>query len=294
MEIRDVEVIREQFSASDAKRDLGLRTPDNIQRYDNIAYDVHGDLNTLDVYHQKDVHTAMPTIVNIHGGGWIYGSKEVYQFYCMDLAQRGFTVVNFSYRLAPEDPWPAALVDINSVFTWICEHAKEYCIDLNNVFIVGDSAGAQLTSQYVTLLTNKEFQRFYEFEMPTGDIHIRAVGLNCGFYDVKKYIQEGKEGCVYTYLGDRLEEAIPAMDTIKYITKDFPPAFIMTAHCDFLKDHAEPMYKTLTKLGIPCEYKVYGSPDRDDIAHVFHVNIKLEEAKECNDDECNFFKQFIG
>ena len=56
----------------------------------------------LDVYRQKDATGKLPVIVSVHGGGWVYGDKERYQFYCMDLAERGFAVVNFSYRLAPE------------------------------------------------------------------------------------------------------------------------------------------------------------------------------------------------
>lgn len=61
----------------------------------------------------------LPVIVSVHGGGWVFGSKEGYQFYCMSLAQLGFTIVNFSYRLAPEFPFPANIEDINSVMSWV-------------------------------------------------------------------------------------------------------------------------------------------------------------------------------
>ena len=293
MNLNDPKVFRKLAGECDAKRDEWLTTPYDIKRYDNISYGVHGKLNLLDIYHKKDVTDCQQTIISIHGGGWVYGSKDVYQFYCMDLAQRGFTVVNFSYRLAPENPYPAALEDINDVFNWVADHAKEYKIDLNNLFVVGDSAGAQFASQYIAMLTNYEFQKFYDFKVPSDKIKIKASALNCGVYDFKKYVETSEDSLILAYLGKDAKSKVQALDTMKYITKDFPPAYVMTAYNDFLKDHAKPMYDELVKLGVPCEYKIYGDKDEETIAHVFHLNIRIPEAKQCNDAECEFFRKFI-
>ena len=93
--------IRKMFGEGDAKRDAGLKTPDDIIRYDDIRYGTEDDkLQMLDVYRPKGISGKLPVIMSVHGGGWVYGDKEVYQFYCMSLAQRGFAVVNYSYRLA--------------------------------------------------------------------------------------------------------------------------------------------------------------------------------------------------
>ena len=89
------------FNQGDKKRDKGLQTPLDIERKDNLSYGPYGKSNLLDVYYLKENAGKLPVIVNVHGGGWVYGTKEVYQFYCMSLAQRGFAVVNFNYRLAP-------------------------------------------------------------------------------------------------------------------------------------------------------------------------------------------------
>lgn len=102
--------------------------------------------NSLDVYRPKatNIEEKLPVIVSVHGGGWVYGDKEGYQYYCMSLAQRGFAVVNFSYRLAPESKFPASIIDTNLVFGWILDHAEEYGFDTENIFAVGDSAGAHM------------------------------------------------------------------------------------------------------------------------------------------------------
>ncbi|MFR5151238.1 MAG: carboxylesterase family protein [Ruminococcus sp.] len=62
-----------------------------------------GRCRELDVYRPKQAQGEdLPVIISVHGGAWMYGDKERYQYYCMSLAQRGFAVVNFTYRLAHE------------------------------------------------------------------------------------------------------------------------------------------------------------------------------------------------
>lgn len=293
-----VQDIRTNWAISDAKRDEGLTTPENMVRHDNISYGPYGEWNLLDIYYTNDTESCRPAIVNVHGGAWVYGNKEIYQFYCMELAKRGFTVVNFNYRLAPENKYPAALEDINQVFCFLKEHGKEYYVDINNLFVVGDSAGAQLTSQYLTVFTNPEFAGLFDFVTP--DVKIRAAALNCGLYDAKKCAEFQLDAPLLEYTGKEMlakdykgKYTMESLDTIKYMTSDFPPSFVMSAYHDFLFKNAEPMYQHLQSLGVPSELKIYGSKEQEEIAHVFHVNCKLEEAKKCNDDECSFFKKFI-
>ena len=136
--VRISDIIRAEFAEGDNKRDAGLKTPENIVRYDDIIYGTESKWQKLDVYRPKDATGKLPVIVSVHGGGWVYGDKERYQFYCMDLAERGFAVVNFSYRLAPEYKFPASLEDTNFVFTWVLENAETYRLDTEKLFAVGD------------------------------------------------------------------------------------------------------------------------------------------------------------
>lgn len=292
-----VKKIRTEWAINDAKRDEGLKTPDNIKRFDNISYGPYGEANLLGIYTLKDVNSIQPTIVNIHGGGWVYGSKEIYQFYCMSLAQRGFTVVNINYRLAPENRFPAAVYDINTVMEWIVAEGAQYFIDKDKLVLVGDSAGGQLVSHYATVYSNKSFASLFDFKIP--DITIKAVGLNCGAYDGKKMAKAtNKRDEYFLEYVDGIDkpvnaETVKKVDALGNITAAFPPAFVMSCVNDFLVTGAEPMYLLLKGKGIPCEMKIYGTKEEKEIAHVFHVNIKLAEATKCNDDECAFFRRFI-
>lgn len=286
------EEIRVQYGEMDKKRDEGLTTPSDILRFNDISYGSDPVWNKLDVYYKKGTSENLPVIVSVHGGGWVYGDKDVYQYYTMHLAQMGFTVVNFSYRLAPEHLYPAALEDVNSVFLWMERQAEQYRIDLQRVFIVGDSAGAQIASQYLAILTNEAYAELFGFSLPR-KLRVRAAALNCGVYDVRKYVNETKNAPIKQYLPEEEQNAFHTADTIQAFTDRFPPAFIMTSHYDFLKQWAEPFYQLLRSKGVPCEYHLYGAPEKKEIGHVFHLNIRTEEAQLCNTEECRFFRKFL-
>ncbi len=293
MDMNDPLVVRNMMHQGDEVRDAGLTTPDNIVRYDDIQYGEDEKWNKLDVYHLEGVSSPQPTIVSIHGGGWVYGDKERYQYYCMNLAQRGFTVVNFTYRLAPEFRFPSPIIDTNNVFSWIGENAEKYNIDKNNLFVVGDSAGGQLGSQYLALFTNEEFRKLFDIEFPVDKVKIKGAALNCGAYYFKEQIMSGQSGFLTAYIDKDDETQMKQIDTLKYITDKFPPTFVMTSSKDFLRDQGQPFADLLKSHGVPCEFKLYGRDDEEQYQHVFHCNIKTEEAKVCNDDECDFFKSLL-
>ena len=127
-------MVRTIFKRGDDKRDAGCTTPEDVRRFDDIVYGLNPRWNRLDVYRPKDAEGLLPVIVSVHGGGWVYGDKERYQYYCMSLAQQGFAVVNFTYRLAPEYKFPAPVEDTNQVFTWLLTHADTYGFDIGNIF----------------------------------------------------------------------------------------------------------------------------------------------------------------
>lgn len=283
------------FSKGDKKRDKGLQTPANVERKDNLSYGPHGKWNLLDVYFPKGAQGKLPVIVNIHGGGWVYGTKEVYQFYCMSLAQRGFAVVNFNYRLAPASKFPAPLEDLNQVIHWIFEHAAEHPFDLEHIFFVGDSAGAHLSALYTCLCTNPDYARMFTIKQPAGFIP-KAVALNCGMYDIRNLAKENAQGInklLQDFLGKKhTQDDLDKINVCSFVTKDFPPTYLMTADNDFLKPQAPYMKEKLEEFQINHQYKLYGVGNKE-IMHVFHCNIRLPEATLCNDEECNFFTSMV-
>ena len=278
-------------SKADKKRDATIPLPENITQCRNIAYGERRQEHLMDVYYPNGTTTPLPTIVSIHGGGYVYGSKELYRRYGMDMAKRGFAFVNFNYRLAPKWKFPAPLHDTNAVMHWICRNANRYHLDPNRIILVGDSAGAQLASQYAAMVTNPQYAKLFQINIPK--ITVRCLGLNCGFYDSAANAAAPRKGINLDYLGKELSAEDPRLDVLSAITDAYPPAYITTACHDFLRANAQPMHQLLTDKGIPAAWKCYGNEMDKAIGHVFHVNIALPEAKQCNDDAAAFFREFV-
>ena len=268
-----------------------MRIPDDIERRTDISYGIHGMWNLLDVYYLKGTSKPLPTIINVHGGGYVYGTKEIYKFYCMNLAQRGFTVVNFNYRLVPEIVFPTPVVETNEVMEWVCKNAGDYFIDLDNIIFIGDSAGAQIASQYCAIVTNPEYAQIFELTVPS--FKIKAVALNCGMYDKLHEITGPLSGLLKDYFGKDMQKHGDKINVLKYINEHYPPAFIMSANNDILLPYARPMFEYLEKKGIKCVFEIYGTKKQKDIGHVFHLNINTEIARKCNDAQCDFFRKFV-
>lgn len=278
---------------SDKKRDASLAFPEEVEAIRNINYAKNHDIyNNLDVYFPKGTSGELPVIVSYHGGGYVYGTKEIYQYYGAYLASKGFVFVNFNYHLAPKYKYPTQLTEANMVFQWIVENGEKYHMDTNNVFVVGDSAGAQMISQYMAIYSNKEYASLFPFEVPKG-FCIRAAGLNCGLYSLPAGSTENLDrftrDLMKDYMGKNIEKYAAMNDVLGNITSDYPPCYIMTAEYDFLKNNAKPMCDFLHSRGVEAQWKCYGTPEQNYMAHVCHVNMNLEEAKEINDDEVEFF-----
>ena len=272
----------------DAKRNAGLVTPEGVERFDNLRYGDHRTRNILDVYRPKSKQGKLPVIFSIHGGGWVYGNKDIMQFYCMSLAEMGFAVVNFNYRLAPNHKHPSTLVDTNKVIKWILRHAEEYGFDTKNIFGVGDSVGATILGLYCAACTNSEYAIEVGIEPPSGFLP-RAIGLNCGLFTLERGKELLIDNCACEYLPNGgTDEEFRSLSLNEHINKHFPPCFILTSKGDFLGVQDEPFYQQIKALGVEAEYHCYGS-EYNPLGHVFHINIKLEEARRSNEDECDFF-----
>lgn len=287
-------IFRCKCAKSDRKRDAGLTTPSDVTRDDNIAYK---DGLLLDIYRPQTMTTGskLPVLISVHGGGWTYGNKEIYQYYCMSLVKYGFAVVNFNYRLAPRHKFPAAIEDTGSVMEWVMDNAAEFNLDTERIYMMGDSAGAQICGLYSSLLTNSEYlnhmREIYNININIRhEMRIRALLLNCG-----SYLTEGK---ITDYLKDYLpirqyrdsvEKLMQDASVIYQINANFPPCFVMTSNKDFLHDDAFKLTDVLDKYGVHYVRRVYGD-DSNPLYHVFHCNIKTQIANEVNREECEFLK----
>ncbi len=285
-----VKQARIEIKTSDDQRDAGLPlTIPEVERFDNIAYGPANPGHLLDIYLPKQRTNLLPIIINIHGGGWFYGTKETYQFYGMSLAKQGFGVVNFNYRLPPEAEFPDELADVDRAFHWVANHAIDYHLDTQNVFVVGDSAGGQMALQYLAVLTNATYRQLFGYQQPK--LKIRAAALNCSATFIDQLGFLGPTERAY-FTDDALQKHGDLMHTEQYLTTALPPLFLMTANQDFIRDCTVRLDGFLIAKQIDHEFHSYGT-EAEPRHHVFHCNIKDNLAQQCNQDELDFFKRYL-
>ena len=286
--------IRREFKEADDVRDAGLGTPDYVERFDDIVYGTADPkMQVLDVYRPKNAAgKKLPVIVSVHGGGWVYGDKERYQYYCMSLVQHGFAVVNFTYRLAPEYKFPAAIEDTNLVMQFVMEHSGKYGFDTDNIFAVGDSAGAHNLSIYAGICTNPKKAALLAFEVPE-HLKLKAIALNCGVYEINEEGSELDQLLMKEYLPDGGTGQEPELvNGLHTITENYPPTLYMTCAGDFLQEQVIKLQKVLIEHQVPQEFLYYGDKDTE-LGHVFHLNMRLDIAHRCNKEECGFFRRWM-
>jgi len=155
-----VAIIEYMFSKGDTAFDVALlrHVPPGISARINIAY---GDdpVERLDVFQPEGTDQALPTIVWVHGGAWIAGSKEAVANYLKVLAGNSYTTVGIEYSTGFGSVYPKPVEQVNEALAYLVSHAIELKIDPTRIILAGDSAGAQIAAQTALIITDPGYAK---------------------------------------------------------------------------------------------------------------------------------------
>ena len=286
---------------SDAKRIASQTPTPGISEIADIPYIDDGRReHVLDFYYRDQGDGTIPSaplIIDIHGGGWMYGYKEINKYYCYYLASKGFNVFSINYRLCPEVKFWDQVEDAFSAFGWIDEHGAEYNCDMKNVFICGDSAGGHIGAIAVTLFSRPDIREIYNVELPS--FSFNACGFVCGAFDVKLF-KELSLGWNYAkiILGDDFRTNkyanCTSISDVFYSAPDetvFPPIFMISSKEDFLGFLSVKFDKLLTENGREHVFRRLGKSPLHSLPHVFCItNPEYPESQIVNTEMLDFFK----
>jgi acetyl esterase/lipase len=153
----------------------------HVERVRNVTYsEGPGHRLRLDVYRHRDHPTGCPTLLQVHGGGWVVGSKNEQGLPLMlHLASQGWVCVSADYRLSPRATFPDPLVDLKHALRWIRQEGPAYGVDPDFVVVTGGSAGGHLAA-LVALTANEPM---YQPGFEDVDTSVRACVAFYGVYD---------------------------------------------------------------------------------------------------------------
>jgi acetyl esterase len=227
----------------------------------------------LRIYTPRPLATgeALPLVVHYHGAGWVGGDLDTHDAIARYYAKHADAVViSVDYRLAPEHPFPAAVDDAYAAAEWAAAHGRELGGDPARLVLTGDSAGGTLATVVCRLARERGGPaiRFQALLYPAvdlrGDVRYesrQAFGSGdyfLGTADINWFRQQ--------YLPDPDTDARdPRVSPI--VASDLsglPPALIVTAGFDPLRDEAKAYADRLSQAGVPVEYRCF-----DDTVHAF-------------------------
>ena len=161
-------------------RPFPMRHPE-VERIRDITFArVNGIDLKLDVYRPRHRPPNCPTLLQIHGGGWMVGSKNEQAIPLMlHLAARGWVCVTANYRLSPHATFPDHLIDCKRAVQWIHEHGAEYGADPDFIVVTGGSAGGHLATLMALTANEPEYQPGFE----SVDTTMAACVAFYGVYD---------------------------------------------------------------------------------------------------------------
>ena len=159
---------------------LRIRLPE-VERLQDVCYATIRNVDLrLDVYRHRSHPAQSPTLVQIHGGAWVIGTKDHQALPLMNhMAARGWTCISVGYRLSPAATFPEHLMDVKLALRWIRENGQRYGANPNFIVVTGGSAGGHLAALVALTANEPEFQTGFE----EVDTSVRGCVSFYGVYD---------------------------------------------------------------------------------------------------------------
>lgn len=210
----------------------------------------------LDLYQRRNAPSPVPVVVNIHGGGWVGGTKESNQMEILPYLALGFSVVNVEYRMARVALAPAAVEDCRLALRWVFKNAKAYNFDTSRVIITGGSAGGHLALMTGMLTPDAGFDAPKEWDQELMQLPVAAIVNWFGITDVKDLLSgENRQGYAVSWIGSQENGAKIAerVSPLSYVRTGLPPVFTIHGTKDQLVPyaHATRLHAALEKAGVP-------------------------------------------
>jgi acetyl esterase len=256
----------ESFSPEEARK-LAIEslktaggTPEPVRSIENLRIPGPDCEIPIRIY-TPDAPAPRPALVYFHGGGWVVCDLDTHDVVCTAIAHRaGAVVIAVDYRLAPEHKFPAAVTDSYAATAWVASNAKRLGIDPKRISVGGDSAGGNLAA-VVSLKSRDQDGPAIELQVmvyPVTDLSSFATPSYQEFGENHYLTKSEMEWFRDHYLRSMEDARDPHASPLLVLDlSGLPPALIITAECDPLRDEGEAYAKRLANDGVPVKYTCY-------------------------------------
>ncbi|WP_326835336.1 alpha/beta hydrolase [Amycolatopsis rhabdoformis] len=214
------------------------------------------------VYRPSRGSEPRPAVLHLHGGGFVTGGLDTDHAGAAALAEAvGAVVVSVDYRLAPEHPHPAAVVDCYAALVWLAETSDELGVDPARIAVVGRGAGGGLAAAVALLARDcgGPAPAFQALVSPALDDRLATESMRTSVDP-----RVGHERSWAAYLGDEaggpFVSSYAAPARVTDLTR-LPPAYVTASQFDAVRDEAQEYARRLAQANVPVELHLYPGVD---------------------------------
>ena len=257
----------------------------------------------LDItYPDENVDVRRPTMIYFHGGGFFGGSKcdgdplaeSDAASLLDDICSEGFNLVNIDYALVPEYHFPTPVIQANEAFLFLMDHAEEYHLNMEQIVIMGSSAGAIITSQIGSVITNPEYAALLGINPALKPEQVKALVIDDAPLAYDKFSLETKI-LVGNYVKGSIflsKEEVKKYNNTMWITEDYIPSVLLGS--EYYVDMRE-MDTALEDSGVEHELIDPLAEKNILMPHCFVANERVDEtAKDAYNRMIAFISQKVS
>ncbi|WP_028549627.1 alpha/beta hydrolase [Paenibacillus sp. UNC451MF] len=239
---------------------------ESVKKEDFQLQGPHGEFKVR--MYRPTEHNTLPVIMFYHGGGFVFNRIDDYDPMCSKLAAAtGYAIVSVDYHLAPEYTFPVPVDEALYAAEWVYENAESLRVNAEKMVVSGESVGANLAAVVA--------QQAHKNGLPTISYQILLCPLTdwAGAYESKQAYGSGYfltsellNYCANHYLNDDGDKTNPLASPLFGETEGLPPALIVTAEYDPLRDEGEQYGQKLIESGVKVTLKRY-----EGMIHLFYA-----------------------
>ncbi|EOF60981.1 esterase [Enterococcus hirae EnGen0127] len=296
-------VIRHLFSdaVTITDKETYEQAKDSTSSLTDRSYQSQFKKNNYDIYYPKGSEGHLPTLIWVHGGGYVSGDKAGVKEFATRLASdTHIAVVAMNYEPAPSSQYPNQVVQVNELVQQLKKENNQK-LDLSKLIFGGDSAGAQIALQYVTIQTNQQYAKEMKMKQMIDPTAIKGAISYCGPVDLQQTAKQQSSDrlmhffvktVAWSLIGTKdwqIDERLYQASLVDQVSKDFPPTYITDGNAYSFQDQGIAFANKLKELDVPVDELFY-KDQKKEISHEYQFNYTLPESKTCYEQTERFIE----
>ncbi|WP_285014173.1 alpha/beta hydrolase [Lactococcus garvieae] len=270
----------------------------------DLSYTSDKKRNSFDIYMPQNSKGPVPVMIWVHGGAYVGGNKtDVKEFATRIAHDAQVAVICPNYALAPDAQYPSQIQQINELVQDLFSHQADYpSLDFNQIILGGDSAGAQIATQYAAIQTNKAYANALHFTPLLTKENLKGVISYCGPVNLQEKAHDKSNNLLlkaftktvaWSLLGTTDWKTNPHLQqasVVPAVTENYPPTYITDGNTLSFASEGEALTERLKALKVPVS-QLFFSDSSKKIGHEYQFDYLTKEAQLCYQQTLQFIQE---